>query len=339
MNKNQINLEDLKAHIGYSFKNKQIFRSKQKQFVDSWSCKIGGWCFLIYLLLVGLSIFKLLNLVVMLVILGFLGLLIILTVAIIALVKYPYISYIVLIPLLNYGVAYVTVQVVNQNELLLIFYLILCLISYTLLMLFLPINIFRKMTPQLAFIPPIITILSQMIAEYKNVLFNLMTNNINKKLTNEFLNNGYLVIKNKNDFINAFYEIYNYLLLENKANEFYNQISVVFAGLTLTFLISGVIVTLRTYRLDLKANKMWKNIIYSEVKDIQYKDLVKCAYIGGTKYENLLLNNPQFLQIVKDNEEKIANEKNWKDKTQDIVNNWKNSINNYFKNLKDINDK
>ena len=113
-------------------------------------------------------------------------------------------------------------------------------------------------------------------------------------------------------------------MAENKANEFYNQISIIFAGLILTFVISSIIVTCRTHQLDVKANKIWKNIVYSEVKDIQYKHLVECAYIGGTKYENLLLNNPQFLKIVKNNEQDILSEQDWEDKR------WRNTINNKY---------
>ena len=89
------------------------------------------------------------------------------------------------------------------------------------------------------------------------------------------------------------------------------------SGLTLTFIICRILITIRIHCLDRRANRKCKELIYSDC--VQYGDLKECAYIGGTNYENLILNNPQYLEIIKNEETNIEEEKNWRDRIRDKI--------------------
>lgn len=155
-----------------------------------------------------------------------------------------------------------------------------------------------------------------------------MTNNAGTKVENMLFSNNFLTIKNKEDFVKKFYEMYNYILSNKASDSFYNQLSVLISGLTFTFTIGGIFIIIRTHYLDRKANKKWKDLIYSDC--VQYKDLKECAYIGGTDYENLILNNQQYLVNIKNEEKNIEKEKNWKDRIIDKKERIEKNISDYF---------
>lgn len=326
-------LKDLQNHIDYSFKNKQNFRKKQNQFADIIFYRI----IIIYLatdIIITLIDYFLKNdnltiplLSSLLVITGF-------AVAVYITIEHPFLSYTLLVPLIDIGVAYYIAKSFVQLKLLFLFYIVICVITYVVFVFILQINLLRKITPQLAFIPPIIAIVSQTVIKYKNLLFDLMTNNMSGKVEKMLFNDNYLVIKNKKDFVKKFYEMYSYISVNRTSDIFYNQLSVWISGLTLTFVIGGIFITIRTHYLNARANKKWKELIYSN--SVQYKDLRECAYIGGTEYENLILNNPQFLKKIKAAEKNIEKEKGWEDRIRDKKSNLKKDITDYINKLRKI---
>lgn len=317
------NLKNLQNHIDYSFKNKQNFREKQNQFADIILLK-AAIIYVVIVIFIAIipNYFKLNKLMFVLLIslLVFIGL----VGAITTTIEHPFLSYILLVPLIDIGVAYFIAKLITQLKLLFLIYVAICIVSYIIFVFLLPINLLRKMNPQLAFIPPIITIVSQMIIKYKNLLFNLMSNNTGGKIEKILFNDNYLTIKNKKDFIEKFNEMYSYISTNRTSNLFYNQLSVWISGVTLTFVIGGIFITMRTHHLNTKANKKWKELIYSN--SVQYKDLIECAYIGGDEYENLILNNPPFLKTIKSQEKNIEKEKSWKDRIKDKKDNLKKDI-------------
>ncbi len=328
---NNIHLKDLKNHIGYSFKNKQEFQSNQKQFVDTWRNRV----FVMYI--IGLIMLFMISKLEPRILVWFtisLISMVFITIMLSVFIKYTFVSYVFIIPLFDYAIAS---SVFEQSRQIFLLYLTLCFVSYIAFVIFLPINIFRKITPRLAFIPTIITIVTQIVLSYKDVIFSLMTNNVSDKVTHSLFDDTYLNVRNEKDFINMLYAVYNYIFVEKKYNEFYNLLSMLSIGITLTFLIGGILVTLRTYLLDSKAKKKWRSIIFST--EVSYKTLLECAYIGGTEYENLILSNSQYLNIIKENEENIGDEKDWKERFHEIKKNWKKMVSDYIDKFRKLGSK
>lgn len=160
------NLKDLQNHTDYSFKNKQLFREKQNKFADI-ILLIISIVYIIAVILIPLvgNAFKNTNITLFLLIsilliacLGF---------AIGVIIEHPFLSYVLILPLINIGIAYIIATLFNQVKLIFLFYVITCIVASIIFVFLLPINIFRKLTPQLAFILPIITIVSQIIGSIK----------------------------------------------------------------------------------------------------------------------------------------------------------------------------
>ena len=200
---NNIHLKDLKNHIGYSFKNKQEFQSNQKQFVDTWRNRV----FVMYI--IGLIMLFMISKLEPRILVWFtisLISMVFITIMLSVFIKYTFVSYVFIIPLFDYAIAS---SVFEQSRQIFLLYLTLCFVSYIAFVIFLPINIFRKITPRLAFIPTIITIVTQIVLSYKDVIFSLMTNNVSDKVTHSLFDDTYLNVRNEKDFINMLYAVYN----------------------------------------------------------------------------------------------------------------------------------
>lgn len=324
---------DLKKHTDYSFKNKQKFRIKQKKFADKASV-IFAFFYLVFIIILFAFCYFYFNSIVLILLITIV-LFMMMSFILFIIIKHPYLSYVMVIPLLNVGSTYIIIYYLKHLDLTLIIYMILCSVVYLIVIIVLPINIFRRLTPQLAFIPSIITILSQLVVGYKHSLFNLFTNNTLIQIENQLFNSDYLSLNKREDFIKRIYQICNYLLMERKSELFYSQISLVMSGITLTFIIGGIAVTARTHILNLRANKLWKALIYHSAESTpKYDELLECAYLGGKSYENLILNNPQFLKIIKTQEKNIENEESWKDRIKNSIDKRKKYIINYIKEIK-----
>lgn len=310
----------LKNHNEYSFKNKQKFELQQKEYVNFWMYRIFIMWIVLYLLIYFIFILQVIpqNLFIQ----RILGIMVIIILAIIIIVLliiecigHLMMSYIFGVPLLAFLLTYVICSCIKHSQVILFAYFIVCLISYSFFIFILPINIFRKITPQIVFLPIISSIVVQLITNYRDVMLNYTMSGITDKVSNSFFKDNFMPIKSKSDFIKFLYEMYVYLFVERKTNIFYNQLAELCGGITLTFLIGGIIVTIRTHYLDSKADKKWKNIIYSS--SVKYNDLIECAYIGGRNYENLILSNVDFIKIIKDEEKDISEEKSWKERMKD----------------------
>lgn len=315
----RLNIEQLKSYSDYKFKNKQKFESQQRRYIQMWIYRILVIYIFIYLFFLFILIISQIRLKFILFIGGIMVLVAVamtlIALLIIEFIKHPMISYIFGVPVLAISLTYAICSSRQLSKATLLTYFIVCLILYSLFILILPINIFRKITPQIAFLPVISSIAVQLATNYRDIIFNYTMNGISDKVSNSFFKNDFTSLRSRADLIKCVYEMYIYLFVERKTNMFYNQLAELCGGITLTFLIGGVIITIRTHHLDLKANKKWKNIIYSS--SIRYSDLIECAYIGGRNYENLILNNVNFIKVIKDEEKDISKEKSWKEKIKE----------------------
>lgn len=182
----------------------------------------------------------------------------------------------------------------NQVEKLVI-YLIFCLLFYIFWILLLPINIFRDLIVKISFIPTLISIFVQITNTALDWVFNLATNNSEENIIKHLMN-----VKDisRSNFTDLFSDLYNYTIINVQKNIFSSKLSIVLAAITLTFLISNVLIILRTNHLNKKANKMFHTLIFCNEKSVNYHNLIDCAYFGGTNYENYILTNPFFRRII-----------------------------------------
>ena len=102
-------------------------------------------------------------------------------------IEHSMMSYIFGVPLFAFLLTYVICNYIKHPQAILFAYFIVCLISYSFFILILPINIFRKITPQLVFLPVISSIAVQLTTNYKDIIFNYTMNGISDKVSSSFL--------------------------------------------------------------------------------------------------------------------------------------------------------
>lgn len=135
---------------------------------------------------------------------------------IIELILHPMISYMLVVPALAILLAYMICSRPNNSNGMLFVYFVVCLVLYSLFILILPINIFRKINPQFTFIPILSSIVVQLATNYKDLIFNFTMNGMSYKASSSFFRDNFMPIKSKTDFIKCLYEMYVYLFVERK---------------------------------------------------------------------------------------------------------------------------
>lgn len=164
----------LKNYDGYSFKNKQKFELQQKEYMNLWLYRIVTLYLVTWLLaLPGLIISKTKSRFIIIVYMGMLLLVLVIMIIgflIIELILHPMISYMLVVPALAILLAYMIFSRPNNSNGMLFVYFIVCLVLYSLFILILPINIFRKINPQFTFIPILSSIVVQLATNYKDLI-------------------------------------------------------------------------------------------------------------------------------------------------------------------------
>lgn len=229
-------------------------------------------------------------------------------------------------PILMYiiGVPIISIMIATLHRYYYMFFcLIICVCLYIILIFCLPVNMFKSITVKISFIPTIISIGTLLISNNKSYIFNFMTNGAEEKVITSIKNLN-LTLTSKRKFAESIVKVFQYLYVEIQANHFYGELSVLAAELTIPFLVGSILVILKTSFYDWEANRKWRCISFSN--NVTYDDLIECAYYGGKKYENLILANPNYLKVIKDNENYIEKDikKNFFEK---MVNRWDKFVN------------
>ncbi|AOA00705.1 hypothetical protein BFC22_11680 [Carnobacterium divergens] len=185
-------------------------------------------------------------------------------------------------------------------------YLFITGICYIFGVLILPLHILRKLNTKTVIISAILTILSTVLVQSSSLFTSMIINEQEMLLTKEMIQQDTSFPKEIINFLQNedVISIINHFIKKEVTSEFTGAISLLSAGITLSFLIGGLLVTLRLSN----AKKKAKATLYTALignSNIEYNCLVKCAYLGGDEYENIIVSNPNLLKIVKQYETTI----------------------------------
>lgn len=79
------------------------------------------------------------------------------------------------------------------------------------------------------------------------------------------------------------------------------SVSFFVTAITISYIVGGLIIDRKIWKSDANAKAIYRTIVTSD-NFHDYMLIVKCAYLGGDEYENLLLDNSKFLKIILENE-------------------------------------
>lgn len=186
-----------------------------------------------------------------------------------------------------------------QTPIKLCIYLFITSICYFFCILILPLHILRKINTKTVLISAILTILSTVLIQSSTLFTSMIINEQGILLKKEMIQQDTSVPKEiisllqNEDIINMI----NHFIEKELISQFTGAVSLLSAGITLSFLIGGLIVNLRLSN----AKKKAKSILYPALictSNIDYNYLIRCAYLGGDEYENIIISNPNLLNII-----------------------------------------
>lgn len=192
-----------------------------------------------------------------------------------------------------------------ENIKLIIIFLTIALISYSILTLLWPIYSLRKISSKTWLFGFLATFLATIVFEY---IFKFY---INEKVQSELLFNYYLVelleqqtlpsevvrfLKDNPNLLNKFEKI----LISYELNEIYSKISLIRFLILSSYSIGKIVIDLKIRLGELKARDIYNKIRKSE--NVKYSDLRDCIFYGGEKYEDKIFANPSFEYTIVEKE-------------------------------------
>lgn len=175
-----------------------------------------------------------------------------------------------------------------------IVYLMISLTLYLLITFLYPVFILRNLNATTVIIGSIltliVTIFGYFVSEYltQEIVINL----------NRFGMEG-LLPQNAKSFLSdnkEFAELSTRFFEREKKIIVNRYIGIVSSGITLSFVLGGLLVTRKLTNAKKKAKKIYRNKISHG--RFNYQDIKECGYYGGEEYENLLLTNPVTLAMI-----------------------------------------
>ncbi|MEB3060901.1 hypothetical protein VJJ74_07060 [Parvimonas micra] len=219
-----------------------------------------------------------------------------------------------------------------ENIKLIIIFLTIALISYSILTLLWPIYSLRKISSKTWLFGFLVTFLVTIVFEY---IFKFY---INEKVQSELFFNYYLVelleqqtlpsevvrfLKDNPNLLNKFEKI----LISYELNEIYSKISLIRFLILSSYSIGKIVIDLKIKLGELKAKDIYNKIRKSE--NVQYSDLRDCIFYGGKEYEDKIFTNTSFESIIS---KKESNFKKCDEATYfKIINKLGDSLLNFFK--------
>lgn len=296
----QNSFKKVKNHEDYSFNAKDKFTNIQLKFFG----KISIYAFIFAFILLGIAFFSRNNYYEFACITTTISIaLIILFLAIYIDIKCPPMA-VLLLPILNALLICYVCSIFQPKDKGTYFCCILaCILLYSIHILIVPVNIIRELNPMVSIVGGLISFVTQIIVQSKDIVFDLMTKSSIDKIQAEATdlswsdhieNSRQLVV----EVVKHIKLIQNYIIVKNVNNDFDNQIIIVTFFLTIMFTIYSAILLIRITINDQKAEEIWQEIVFKYEKP-SYRILNKCAYYGGQKYENLILSNSIYQDIIK----------------------------------------
>lgn len=185
---------------------------------------------------------------------------------------------------------------------LLIFLFIVAIIGIT-FSLALPVHVIRKVNSKVVTFTALLTVITTLFIQSTSVMTEMLLKNENIILTAKIVENDPSLSNELKKFLinDDVLNLINHFIINEMTSEFNGFFSFIVSGITLSFIIGGIFISLRISR----AKTISKKIFYEEIlKDnaASYTDLVKCAYLGGDEYELIILNNKEWVEIIKQHE-------------------------------------
>ena len=184
-----------------------------------------------------------------------------------------------------------------ENIKLIIIFLTIALISYSILTLLWPIYSLRKISSKTWLFGFLVTLIVTIGLEYifkfyinekvHSVLF--FSDKLGELLEEEtFPSEVVRFLKDNPNFLNKFEQI----IISYELNEIFSKISLIRFLILSSYSIGKIVIDLKIKLGELKAKDIYNKIRKS--KNVQYSDLRDCIFYGGDKYKDKIFANPSF---------------------------------------------
>lgn len=219
--------------------------------------------------------------------------------------NYPTIFYccIPLISLITFSIF--EYQILDKaNYLKLLIYLFIVAIIDITFSLALPVHVIRKVNSKVVIFTAFLTVITTIFVQSTSVITEILLKNENILFTKKMIENDPSFpnelkrILANDDII----KLINHFIVKEFTSEFNGIFSFAISGITLSFLIGGIFISLRISRAKADAKKILYDQIFKD-KAASYENLVRCAYLGGDEYELIILSNNEWIEIIKKHEQ------------------------------------
>lgn len=167
----------------------------------------------------------------------------------------------------------------------------------------LPLHFLRKLNFSIVIISALLTIFTTVLIQSSPTFTEMLLNNEKILLTKEVVQEESTFsnkIKNfltNEDVMNTI----NHFIMKEFTTEITNILSLISAGITLSFLIGSLLVSLRISKAKVSAKEKLYTLLISG-NEIKYEKLVEYAYKGGEECESIILSNPECLNVIRKHE-------------------------------------
>jgi len=183
-----------------------------------------------------------------------------------------------------------------------IIFLIIATALYFIYSIYTPIYILRKLNGKTVIISAIVTLTTQFLTLIVPIIMrsHLLTT---ISISSNEINNDPTISSSIKTFLTKpeILQSINYIFKLQLKNSFESSISLISMSGSLMFLLGGLVIIIRITRFKRKAHKLWVELCTQE-ESTNYENIKKCAYWGGTSYEDLIVNNKNFCDLIRKNE-------------------------------------
>lgn len=167
----------------------------------------------------------------------------------------------------------------------------------------LPLHFLRKLNFSIVIISALLTIFTTVIIQSSPTFTKMLLNNEEILLTKEMVQEETAFSNEIKDFLTNedVMNAINHFIMKEFTTEFTNILSLISAGITLSFLIGSLLVSLRISKAKVSTKEKLYTLVISG-NEIKYEKLVEYAYKGGEECESIILSNPECLDVIRKHE-------------------------------------
>ncbi|MDN6166664.1 MAG: hypothetical protein L0J18_10965, partial [Tetragenococcus koreensis] len=167
----------------------------------------------------------------------------------------------------------------------------------------LPLHFLRKLNFNIIIISALLTILTTVTIQSSPTFTKMLLNNEQILFTKEMVQEESAFSNEVKNFLTNedVMNTINHFIMKEFTTEFTNILSLISAGITLSFLIGSLLVSLRISKAKVSAKEKLYTLLINE-DEIKYEKLVEYAYKGGEECESIILSNPECLNVIRKHE-------------------------------------